>query len=211
MGVARLSEDLIYSSTAWVTNAQMIQDVARLDYLRKEWRTLDPTPAKLAWWRLWKPDELVCRWFGEDPRWDARHMDYVDQCFDAVALDMPYVSVGGRDTTTIAAMHRAYGLTNAPRTPQGVQDDINAALAECYRVVRRGGIVLCKCQGYVTSGKFWDGVYHTKSAAYALGFQLVDQLNHISGARPQPEGRGPQKHSRRNQSDLLILKRPKRS
>ena len=107
-------------------------------------------------------------------------------------------------------MHAAYGMDGAPLTPQGVQDDINAGLDECYRVVKKGGIVLVKCQNYVTSGKLWPGTFLTwEFAGNCVGFQLVDHLTHVSGPRPQPEGR-PQQHARRNSSDLLVLRRPKR-
>ena len=203
--------DLVYSTMAWATNGVMIKDVARLGYLRQEWHTLDATPGRLVWWRCWRPDSLVCRWHNDDAGWDFRAMDYEDQTFDAVVLDPPYVSVGGRTTSGINGMHAAYGMDGAPLTPQGVQDDINAGLEECWRVVRKGGIVLVKCQSYVSSGKLWPGLFHTfNHATQSCGFQVVDHLTHVAGPRPQPEGRGPQKHARRNSSDLLVLRRPKR-
>ena len=136
-------------------------------------------------------------------------MWYDDERFDAVAFDPPYVCVGGRETTTIRGMHDAYGMGDTPTTPQGVQDDINAGLVECFRVVKKGGIVLVKVQSYITSGKLWPGTFLTWRWAEEVGFDLVDHLNHISGARPQPAGRR-QVHARRNQSDLLVLRRPRR-
>ena len=204
-----MNDDLVYSTMAWPTNAAMIKDVARLGYLRQEWHTLDATPGRLAWWRCWKPDDLVCRWWKDEAGWDFRNMDYEDETFDAVVLDPPYVSVGGRTTTGIGEMHAAYGMGDAPTTPGGVQADIDAGLLECFRVVKKGGIVLVKVQSYVTSGKLWPGTFYTWRYADLIGFQLVDHLNHISGARPQPAGRR-QVHARRNQSDLLILRRPLR-
>ena len=141
--------------------------------------------------------------------WDFRDMWFVDEFFDAVTFDPPYVSVGGRSTSGINGMHAAYGMDGAPLTPQGVQDDIDAGLAECFRVVEKGGIVLVKVQSYISSGKLWPGTFLTYNAAIGIGFKLEDHLCHISGARPQPTGR-PQQHARRNQSDLLILRRPRR-
>ena len=203
------SDDIVYASTPWPTNAAMIKDVARLGYLRQEWHTLDATPGRLVWWRCWRPDSLVCRWHNDEAGWDFRAMDYEDQTFDAVVLDPPYCSVGGRTTSGIGEMHAAYGMDGTPLSPQGVQDDIDAGLAECFRVVRKGGIVLVKMQDYVSSGKMWPGVYRTQEAAYALGFQVVDHLIHVAGPRPQPV-HPRQIHSRRNNSDLLVLRRPKR-
>ena len=214
-----MTDDIIYSATAWVTNAQMIQDVHRLGYLKDEDRILDPTYGRGTWWRLWRPEilwgmtlDMDDPWKAKeghpDPRWDFRCMGSPDEEFDAVAFDPPYVCVGGRETTTIQGMHDAYGMGNAPTTPEGVQHDINAGLVECKRVVKKGGIVLVKCQSYVTSGKLFPGTFLTWQFATEIGFQLVDHLCHISGARPQPAGRR-QVHARRNQSDLLILRRPR--
>ena len=231
-----MSEDTIYSTQAWPTNAAMIADVHRLGYLKDTDVILDPTYGKGAWWRVWAPgdgrrDPMTSMpnpgtgwvegmtqdlktWDSERQEmrtWDFRDMWFVGEFFDAVAFDPPYVSVGGRSTSGINGMHAAYGMDGAPLTPQGVQDDINAGLEECWRVVRKGGIVLVKCQSYVSSGKLWPGLFHTfNHATQSCGFQVVDHLTHVAGPRPQPEGRGPQKHARRNSSDLLVLRRPKR-
>jgi len=144
-------------------------------------------------------------------------MWYADEKFDAVAFDPPYVSGGGIATTGISSMHQAYDMNHpveGSRTSMSSQDcqaQINDGLAECFRVVKKGGIVLVKCQNYVNSGKLWPGLFLTRNHAVdVLGFELVDHLIHLSGPRPQPLGRGPQKHARRNQSDLLVLKRPLR-
>ena len=221
-------DDLILAATAWATNAQMIRDVAKLGYLKHTDLILDPTYGAGGWWRLWHPLEGAIHGFtptnawywpvdNEFPLkstlpgpWDFRDMGVGSEVFDAVAFDPPYVSVGGRATSGIRGMHDAYGMGGAPTTPQGVQTDIAAGLKECFRVVKKGGIVLVKCQSYVSSGKLWPGTFLTYQAAMTIGFQLVDHFVHVSGPRPQPDGRGPQKHARRNQSDLLVLRRPNR-
>ena len=225
-----LPDDVIYAATPWVTNAQMIADCHRLGYLKDTDLILDPTYGRGTWWRLWHPPGdyhvighqwrqpipggvVWSEWLRDDwpllGTWDFRNMWYQDETFDAVAFDPPYVCVGGRTTTGIGEMHAAYGMGDTPTTPGGVQADIDAGLLECFRVVKKGGIVLVKVQSYVTSGKLWPGTFYTWRYADLIGFQLVDHLNHISGARPQPAGRR-QVHARRNQSDLLILRRPLR-
>ena len=98
--------------------------------------------------------------------------------------------------------------TTAKR-PEDVQSDIQDGLDGCLRVVKPGGIVLVKCQDYVTSGKLFPGTLLTCNHAIMKGFELVDRLEHISGPRPQPGGRR-QVHARRNLSTLFVLRRPKR-
>ena len=210
-----MSDDIVYAAQSWVTNAQMIQDVHRLGYLHDDDFILDPTYGRGTWWRVWMPTVqaggyLLPRDRKIDPRWDFRAMWEHDEEFDAVAFDPPYCSVGGRTTTGIGEMHAAYGMDGTPLSPQGVQDDIDAGLSECYRVVRKGGIVLVKMQDYVSSGKLWPGVHHTWNTADRLGFQVIDHLIHIGGPRPQP-AHARQVHARRNNSDLLVLRRPRRS
>ena len=67
-----MSEDTIYSTQAWPTNAAMIADVARLGYLKDTDVILDPTYGKGAWWRVWAPGDgrrdpmTSCRIPGQD-------------------------------------------------------------------------------------------------------------------------------------------------
>ena len=203
--------DLIYSATHWPTNSAMILDVHRLGYLKDTDWILDPTYGRGGWWRLWRPQQLVAETHKDG--WDFRAMWYGDEAFDAVAFDPPYVSGGGVNTG-IPAMHDAYDMnhftgTKTSMSSQECQDNIDLGMAECFRVVKPGGIVLVKCQSYVNAGKLFPGLFNTYNAAIALGYKVEDHLNFLGGARPQPLDRA-QKHSRRNQSDLLVLRRPKR-
>ena len=197
--------DPVLAASRWSDNAALVADCARLGYLRKDWRTLDPTYGRGNWWTRWQPDELVAH--------DKFTLDGVDftalpepnDAFDAATYDPPYVCVGGRKTSGIEEMYYSYGLLEAPTTPAALQQLINAGLSEMYRVVRPEGIVLCKCQDYISSGKLWPGTHFTLVHALSLGFLLIDRLEHVGDARPQPGGRR-QVHARRNLSTLFVLK-----
>lgn len=211
-----MTDNLIYAATEWPTNAMMIADVAKLGYLKDTDLILDPTYGKGGWWRVWRPRDMEASDLKGIPGPGARHsydfraLPYQDEVFDAVTFDPPYVSPGGRSTTGIPGMHAAYGMDNSPSTPEGVQEDIDAGLKECFRVVKKGGIVLVKCQDYVTSGNLWPGAWLTQQSAYAIGFNLVDILQYLGDGGPQPE-RDSQSHARHNYSTLLVLERPKRT
>lgn len=202
--------DLILAATAWPTNAAMIADVVRLGYLKNTDLILDPTYGEGGWWKTWRPSigRVEAPLYGGGTLWDFRQMYYQDEVFDAVAFDPPYVSVGGRKTSTVKKFQNRYGMDETPNSPQGVQDDINAGLAECWRVVKRGGIVLVKCQDYVSSGRLYPGTHHTLTAAFALGFQLVDRLEHLG--EPGPQSQITQVHARHCHSTLFVLRRPRR-
>jgi len=195
----------VLAATAWTSNADLIADCARLNYLQKDWVTLDPTYGKGNWWTVWRPDTLIEHDIKIDGV-DFRNLPYGDGHFDAVAFDPPFVSVGGRSTTGIPKMHQAYGMDRAPISPKGVQKLINLGLGEAHRVVKPKGIVLCKVQDYISSGKLWLGTHYTLSTALELSFEPIDRLEYISGVRPQPSGRR-QVHARRNLSTLFVLRK----
>lgn len=205
--------DPILAADHWATNADLIADVHRLGHLNDNWLTLDPTYGRGLWWTKWRPARLVAHDLdparAPDGPADFTRLPYRGGCFGAVAFDPPYVSVGGRRTTGMSDLHNRYGLSDAPKSPAGLQELINAGLDECNRVLRPGGVLLVKCQDYISSGKLWTGTHHTLSHALSLGMGLVDRLEHLGGVRPQPPGRR-QVHARRNLSTLFVLRTPRR-
>jgi tRNA G10 N-methylase Trm11 len=211
----------VLAADRWHTNAELIAACAELGYLRAEWHVLDPTYGRGVWWKRWRPDKLTActdrtldAARADDPAEhfvygvDFRRLPFGDDTFDAVAYDPPYVSIGGRKTSGIADMHDRFGLTDAPTSPAGVQQLIDDGLTDVHRVVRPGGIVLTKCQDYVSSGRLWPGTHYTLTHAFELGFELVDRFEHVGNPRPQPGGRR-QVHARRNLSTLFVLHKAK--
>lgn len=199
---------MILAAIAWPSNAELIEDVAKLGYLRSEWRTLDPTYGKGVWWKKWRPNEMVTYCRPEDGS-DFRHLPEPDQSFDAIAFDPPYVCVGGRSTTGLPEFHERFGLTDAPTSPAALQVLINAGLIEARRLLRPDGMLLIKCQDYISSGKFWNGTGRTsRFCAETLGLEIVDRFEMIGSPRPQPSGRR-QVHARRNLSTLFVFRKPK--
>lgn len=197
----------VLAADTWRTNGHLVADIARLGYLNADDHVLDPTFGRGLWWTVWQPKHLTVHDLRIDGT-DFRELPYDDATFDAVAFDPPYVSVGGRKTTTIPDMHDRFGLTDAPTSPAGVQELINTGLTETTRVLKPKGVLLVKCQDYVSSGKLWPGTHLTLNHAFTLNLNLIDRLEHIGRPRPQPPGRR-QVHARRNLSTMLVLRRPR--
>lgn len=195
----------VLAADTWRTNGHLVADIARLGYLNADDHVLDPTFGRGLWWTVWQPKHLTVHDLRIDGT-DFRDLPYDDATFDAVAFDPPYVSVGGRKTTTIPDMHDRFGLTDAPTSPAGVQELINDGLTETTRVLRPKGVLLVKCQDYISSGKLWPGTHLTLNHAFTLNLNLIDRLEHIGRPRPQPAGRR-QVHARRNLSTMLIFRR----
>lgn len=198
----------------WPTNAHLIEDVARLGYLREEWRVLEPTWGEGVFWRRWRPADLwACDLdeakspLGESV--DFRFMPmFPDGFFDAVVLDGPYKLNGAPDP----AVDARYGV-DAAATWQQRMAMIESGMVECARVTR--GFLLVKCQDQVCRNKVrWQTQVFAEHAR-TLGFGQVDRFDRL-GTRPQPgEGkkpkpgarRRPQRHARHNVSTLLVFRR----
>lgn len=202
----------VLAADTWPSNAELIADVASL-YFDDNAYILDATYGRGVWWKKWRPSFVVTN--DVDEQVDAQyHHDfryfpqYWENRFDVVAFDPPYVCVGGRETSGIEEMYQRFGLIHAPKTPFDTQLLINNGLRECARVTRPGGIVLCKCQDYISSGKLWQGTFWTVNAACSTtSLELVDRFEHIAKApRPQPPGRR-QVHARRNLSTLFVFRK----
>ena len=204
MGVTEMEVGPVLAAHAWPSNAELIADVARL-YLADVRMMIDPTFGRGVWWKQWRPPVLVSHDLSLDGV-DFRDLPHPDSLFDAAAYDPPYVSVGGRGTTGMADMYARFGLLDAPTSPAGLQELMDAGLVEVARVVKPRGLILMKCQDYISSGKLWPGTLRSLEAAERAGLTLVDRFEHVSPSpRPQPSGRR-QVHARRNLSTLLVLR-----
>lgn len=199
----------VLAACNWPTNGDLIADVAKL-YIGADDHVLDATYGRGLWWTKYRPIGLTTNDIvagRADFAYDFRdlHAGW-GSAFDVVAYDPPYVCVGGRDTSTIPDFHDRYGLTTAPKSPRDLQKLMDHGLTEMVRVTRPGGLILMKCQDYVSSGKLWPGTYWSQEWARVLQLELVDRFEHIGGARPQPPNRR-QVHARRNLSTLFVFRK----
>lgn len=217
---------LVLAADYWGSNSELISQMVQLKYLHRDWLILDPTYGKGLWWKKFTPHNLIFHDIRIDGV-DFTDLPYLDDQFDAVVFDPPYVSKGGRKTKNPGMMRHqeAYGLGDAPRTPALLQDLIDAGLEECSRVlrpVRRSapkGYLFVRCQDYISGGKFWPGTYYTHRKAESLGLEQVDRIEYlVKSPRPQPTRtrldrstgkrvRSRQQHARRNISTLLVYRK----
>jgi hypothetical protein len=187
----------------------MIAAVARLGYLKVDYTTLDPTWGLGNWWTVWRPRSLVAH--------DLYTLDGVDFCalphrdglFLAVAFDPPY-KLNGTDQ----GEGERFGVSGAYVPWRDRHALIRAGMAECARVLARGGHLLVKCQDQVCGGKVrWQTDEFSAYGVGELGLAKVDRLDYLVTPRPQPErtradGKvSVQEHARRNYSTLLVFKK----
>lgn len=201
-----LAQVPVMAAARWLTNGHLLEDVARLGYLRKEWVTLDCTFGRGTWWKRWKPDELVTHDIKIDGV-DFRHLPEANASFDAVAYDPPYRLNGRPDK----AVDERYG-TDVASSWQDRHALIKAGMTECVRVLKLGGVLIQKCQAQVASGAVrWQDLEFANYGA-GRGLVLIDRFDMLGG-RPQPRrsradgAPSVQQHARRAYSTLLVFKK----
>lgn len=191
------------------TNAELIEYVQPL-YIPLGAHVCDATWGKGNWWTRYQPDQFTAHDLYTLDGVDYRNLPEADDTYGVVCFDPPYVSKGGRETSGIKSFDAAYGLKDAPKSPELMHRYNAIGLTECVRVCKPGGYVLVKCMSYVSSGKVqWAPRWIANYAEGALPVEHVDEFIHTSGVRPQPPGRG-QYHARRNYSHLLVFKKVSR-
>lgn len=203
----------VLAADSWPTNADLILACVELGYLRKHWRTLDPTYGKGKWWTKWRPPLFVRH--DIDPEKgdgvDFRDLPHEDGSFKVVTFDPPYMAPGGRDKSTIADFNDRFGLHSTPRTPMENQESMNLGLAECVRVVENKGLVLVKCMDYINGARFFPGTHHTLTKALELDCRIIDRFEHVGRPGPQPTHTNGkprrQVHARRNLSTLFVFQK----
>ena len=181
----------------WPTNAELIADVAQL-YIKPDDEVLDLTYGRGIWWRKYRPERLwaMCEQGGftlspegpVDVAPDFRYLpDEWRDKFDVVAFDPPYISIGGRATSTIDDFNDGYGLLEAMRTPRDLHLYNINGLEQASIVTAPGGLILVKCMAYVSSGALqpvpmWIFEYATTE----MGLKLEDWIVHKGEPGPQP-------------------------
>jgi hypothetical protein len=202
----------------WRTNSELIQAIFEIHVNSKPWAmvpggpvVMDVTFGRGTWWH-WRREEYVVRFTAHDLKIDGvdfRALPEPDESVDVVAYDPPYVSTGGKATSTIPEFNARYGIDLAYRSPASLQQYINDGLTECARVLRPQGLILAKVSNYISSGSVWPGEYHTINHALSLGLKVDDIAVHLGEPGPQPK-HATQKHLRSNSSRLLVLRKPGR-
>ena len=207
-----MSEILAFSGRK--TNAEAIEDCAKLGYIGPGDLTIDLTYGLGRFWTRWKPDELHCADLNPDKSpdfpdgLDATATGFLDSCYDVVVVDPPYKLNGKSGQGGPASSDADYGV-DGDYMPVGARMNLmRNMLTEANRIVKPGGVVLYKCQAQVVSGNvMWQDRVMAQHAEH-VGMRHIDSL-FVEGVRAQPSGRR-QIHARRNYSTLLVLQAMKR-
>ncbi len=186
------------------------------------WKRIEP-----GRFELWASD-LVLEVDARDPHTryrdgvDCRALPYDDESFDCVVLDPPYMEGFYRraqghlaGSGSHAAFRQAYshgGATDpegGPRWHDAVTDLYLRAGAEAYRVLRKGGVLLVKCQDEVSANKQRLTHVEIVTGYEDTGFYCKDLFVLVRSNAPAVSRLVKQVHARKNHSYLLVFEKPR--
>jgi hypothetical protein len=147
---------------------------------------------------------------------DCRSLPYENGTIDCVVLDPPYMEgLYRRSLThmagsgTYAAFRSTYSngqpTVEGPKYHDAVLDLYFKAGKEAYRVLRRNGILIVKCQDEVSANT--QHLTHVEIIVYyqSLGFYAKDLFVLVRPNRPAVSRIKKQEHARKNHSYFLIF------
>jgi hypothetical protein len=147
---------------------------------------------------------------------DCRRLPYEDASVDCVVLDPPYMEGLFRRSAdhlagagTYAAFRDTYsngeGTTTGPKYHAAVLDLYFRAGREAYRVLRRHGVLIVKCQDEVSANT--QNLTHVEivNEYQGLGFYAKDLFVLVRPNRPAVSRIKKQEHARKNHSYFLVF------
>lgn len=181
----------VLAAYQWKNNAEMMADVASI-WIGDTDVVYDPTYGKGGFWKEFRPKKFLYDDIDKAKGWggDFRDLLWEDETFDVVVFDPPYISPGGRTTSTISGFNNAYGIDSCAKSPDLLWKDIQLGMKECVRVLRPGGRLMQKAMNYISSATYLD--YETRVVLEMLGLDLeiVDKFHLVKkNAGPQPKNR----------------------
>jgi hypothetical protein len=152
---------------------------------------------------------------------DCRNLPYQDESLDGVVLDPPYMEGLYRKTKdhlagsgTHASFRHAYSNGKAteeagPKWHDAVVDMYVKAGREAYRVLKRDGILIAKCQDEVSANKQRLTHVEILTAYEAMGFYTKDLFVLVRVNRAGISRLKKQEHARKNHSYFLVFQKRK--
>lgn len=216
----KTTSDLILSAHL-AGNADVFPDILAL-HVPKGAKIADVTYGKGVFWRNVSPSDYELLPTDIAMGVDCRELPYESGSIDCVVLDPPYMEGFYRKQNgqkagsgTHSAFRSAYSNGNEVN-----QDKINtgtkkwhgavtemyfSASHEAYRVLRKKGILIVKCQDEVSAGKQWLTHVEIINELEKMGFYTKDLFVVVRTNRPSVSRLKRQVHARKNHSYFLVF------
>ncbi|MBJ6877869.1 hypothetical protein JG665_17905 [Vibrio cholerae] len=153
---------------------------------------------------------------------DCRNLPYADESLDCIVLDPPYMEGFYRNNNDHKAgsgshkgLAQAYSNgdevngdtkhTGTKKWHAAVTDMYFKASAEAYRVLRKKGVLIVKCQDEVSAGKQWFTHVEIINELESMGYYSKDLFVVVRQNKPAVSRIKNQVHARKNHSYFLVF------
>jgi len=153
---------------------------------------------------------------------DCRQLSYTNNSLDCVVLDPPYMEGFYRkspDNKAGSGSHSAFAeaYSNGDEINEDLENEgtkkWHAAVTDMYfkagkeafRVLRKNGVLIVKCQDEVSAGKQWLTHVEIINKYEDFGFYTKDLFVVVRNNRPSVSRLITQKHARKNHSYFLVF------
>ena len=214
------SSDLVMSAYVDL-NENVFPEILKL-HVPKGSKVADVTWGKGVFWK--KVPETDYKVLGTDIAMgvDCRHLPYEDQSLDCVVLDPPYMEgfyrkdaehkAGSGTHSTFADAYSNGDEVNGDTDNTGtkkwhaaVTDMYFKAGKEAYRVLKKKGVLIVKCQDEVSAGKQWLTHVEIINEYEKYKFYTKDLFVTMRNNKPGVSRLIKQVHARKNHSYFLVF------
>lgn len=143
---------------------------------------------------------------------DCRNLEYDDESIDCVVFDPPYMHTPGGTAHVNHQNYESYYKNNKAdsrkKYHEAVLDLYFTAAREAWRVLRKGGIYIVKCQDEVCANR--QRLTHVEliNELASYGFIIEDLFVVVRKGKPGVSRLLKQAHARKNHSYFLVFLKP---
>jgi 16S rRNA G966 N2-methylase RsmD len=214
------TSDLILSATL-DNNAEIFPQILTL-HVPKKSKIADVTWGKGVFWKNVSQEDYQILPTDISTGIDCRNLPYKNDSIDCVVLDPPYMEGFYRKNSnhkaasgTHTSFAEAYSNGNESNDDEdnvgtkkwhaAVTDMYFKAGKEAFRVLRKKGVLIIKCQDEVSAGKQWLTHVEIINKYAEFGFYTKDLFVVVRNNRPSVSRLITQKHARKNHSYFLVF------
>jgi tRNA G10 N-methylase Trm11 len=194
------------------TNEQLFPAVLEL-YVPEGARVADVTYGHGVFWRRVDKKKYLLLKSDILDGIDCRNLPYEARSLDCVVLDPPYMHTPGGTAHVGHQNFESYYKNNITgngtekKYHEAVLDLYFSAGKEAFRILKKGGILIVKCQDEVCANKQRLTHIELTNEYIKYGFLVEDLFVLVRNGRPGVSRMLKQKHARKNHSYFMVFRR----
>lgn len=199
-------------------NAEVFPKILSL-HVPKGAKVADVTWGQGVFWKNVRPGDYEVRGTDVKTGVDCRNLPYADESFDCVVFDPPYMEgffrrsadhLGGGGTHS--SFRKAYSNREAteeggPKWHAAVIDLYVKGGKEAFRILKKNGICIVKCQDEVSANRQWLTHVEIINEYASMGFYARDLFLVVRANQPGVSRLLKQVHARKNHSYFIIFQK----